>query len=43
MLCPARHEKHGKPEDPSEFELNHICRDSVSKVAPVFKVVSEPA
>ena len=27
MLCPERRDKHGKPEDPSEFELNHICKD----------------
>ena len=27
MLCPERRDKHGKPEDPSEFELNHIYKD----------------
>ncbi len=27
MLCPERRDKHGKPEDPSEFELNHIRKD----------------
>ena len=27
MLCPERRDKHGKPEDPSEFELNHISKD----------------
>ena len=27
MLCPERRDKHGKPEEPSEFELNHIRKD----------------
>ncbi len=27
MLCPERRDTHGKPEKPSEFELNHICKD----------------
>ena len=27
MLCPERRDATGKPEDPSEFELNHICKD----------------
>ena len=27
MLCPERRDNNGKPEDPSEFELNHICKD----------------
>ena len=27
MLCPERRDAKGQPEDPSEFELNHICKD----------------
>ena len=27
MLCPERRDEKGKPEVPSEFELNHICND----------------
>ena len=27
MLCPERRDKSGKPEEPSEFELNHIRKD----------------
>jgi len=27
MLCPERRDTNGKPEEPSEFELNHICKD----------------
>ena len=27
MLCPERRDKNGKPEDPSEFELNHVRKD----------------
>ena len=27
MLCPERRDKHGKPEEPSEFELNHVRKD----------------
>ncbi len=27
MLCPERRDKNGKPEGPSEFELNHIRND----------------
>ena len=27
MLCPERRDKHGKPEEPSEFELNHIRKE----------------
>ena len=27
LLCPERRAKSGKPEDPSEFELNHIRKD----------------
>ncbi len=27
MLCHERRDKHGQPEEPSEFELNHICKD----------------
>ncbi len=27
MLCPERRDKHGRPEEPSEFELNHIRKD----------------
>ena len=27
MLCPERRDKNGKPEEPSEFELNHISKD----------------
>ena len=28
MLCPERRDKDGKSEEPSEFELNHICKDN---------------
>ncbi|MEZ6033741.1 MAG: hypothetical protein R3C17_11645 [Planctomycetaceae bacterium] len=27
MLCPECRDTNGKPEEPSEFELNHICKD----------------
>ena len=27
MLCPERRDKNGRPEEPSEFELNHIRKD----------------
>ncbi|MEI6541662.1 MAG: hypothetical protein WCO86_19385, partial [Planctomycetota bacterium] len=27
MLCPERRDSNGKPEDPSEFELNHVRND----------------
>ncbi len=27
MLCPERRDKDGKPEEPTEFELNHIRKD----------------
>ena len=27
MLCPERRDKNGRPADPSESELNHICKD----------------
>ena len=31
MLCPERRNKHGKPEEPSEFELNHIRKDKAKR------------
>lgn len=40
MLCPERRDKHGKPEDPSEFELNHIFKDK-AKVNVIRSRLSE--
>ena len=37
MLCPERRDKHGKPEEPSEFELNHIRKDKAK-----LKVIRSP-